>query len=349
MIVWAGVFTDRNMFKRLFIPLYLAALAGGLVAGCSTGGMLHNKAMMRGFNAIQHENMAWDKPAAHRSFQRMVELGSNAVVLIPFLEQDSPNSTMVRRSDAVTMPQLKAAIDYAHEYGQKIILKPQILVAASWAGEIDHELPQQWRAWFDSYSRQLLEYARFASDQGVDAFVIGTELSRASDRNEWSGLIKQLRSVYAGQLTYAAHNIDGVEGFRHWHELDAVSVTLYPSLGLSGKRAEMQQRIDATVQRLKLAVEHLDRPLWVLEIGMPSAQGASSKPWEWQHLKGAKVDLLIQKNALDIWLIALDKPWVDAVFIWAWYSDYNSGGSRDTDYTPQHKPAEAIVRRYWKS
>jgi len=334
------------MYSRFFA---LVLLVGGLLAGCSAGGALHNQAMMRGFNALQHENVAWGNPASHRSFKRMVELGSNAVVLVSFLEQDSPASTMVRRSNAVTVAQLQAAVDYAHEYGLKIILKPQMLVTESWAGEIDHELPQQWRAWFDSYSRHVLEFARFAAAQGVDAFVIGTELSRASDRVDWSGLIKQVRSVYAGHLTYAAHNVEGVERFRHWHELDAVALTLYPSLGPSGQRQEMKQRIDATVQQLKLAVQHLDRPLWVLEVGMPSARGASSKPWEWQRLKYAKVDLELQKNALDIWLNALDKPWVDAVFIWAWYSDYSSGGSRDTDYTPQHKPAESIVRRYWKS
>jgi len=337
------------MYNRLSILCCLALLTGGLLAGCASQGQLDNQAMIRGFNALQHENLAWDKPASRHSFKRMVELGANAVVLVPFLEQDSSASVRVRRSDAVTIAQLQAAVNYAHEYGLKIILKPQLLVADSWAGEIDHDQPQQWHAWFNSYSQHMLEYARFASVHGVDAFVIGTELSRAASRVDWPGLIKRVRAVYAGQLTYAAHNVAGVKAFRYWHQLDAVSLTLYPSLGLSGEREEMRRYVEATVQNLKLAVEHIDRPLWVLEIGMPSAQGASSKPWEWQHLKHAKVDLVLQKNALDIWLNALDKPWVSGVFIWAWYSDDHSGGSRDTDYTPQHKPAESIVRRYWRS
>ncbi len=327
----------------------LVLLLGGLLAGCATQGALHNQAMMRGFNALQHQQVGWDQPAARRSFKHMVELGANAVVLVPFLEQDSPVSTLVRRSDAVTMRQLQAAIGYAHAYGLKIILKPQILVAKSWAGEINHAQPQQWRAWFASYSRHVLEYARFASEQQVDAFVIGTELSRAADQVDWPGLIAQVRSVYAGKLTYAAHNVGGVDRFPYWHELDAVSLTMYPFLGLSGQRDEMQRHVDAAVQQLQLAVAHIDRPLWVLEVGMPSARGASAKPWAWQGLKHATVDLFIQKHALEIWLKALDKPWVDAVFIWAWYSDYNAGGSHNTDYTPQHKPAESVIRHYWKS
>lgn len=349
-MLWAGVFSDRNMYKRISTLLWLCMMfVGGLLAGCASGGLLENQAMMRGFNALQHENMAWDQPASQKSFRRMVELGSNAVILVPFLEQDSPASTEVRRSDAVTVSQLQAAIKYAHDYGLKIILKPQVLVKGSWAGAIDHEQPQQWKTWFDTYSRHLLEYARFASDQGVDAFVIGTELARAGEQVDWSGLIRRVRSVYRGKVTYAAHNVDGIKSFRHWHELDAVSLTLYPSLGVSGEKGEMQRYVEAAVEELKQTVQNMNQPVWVLEVGMPSARGSSSKPWEWQRLMHAQVDLALQKNALDIWLKALDRPWVDGVFIWVWYSDSGSGGGRNTDYTPQHKPAESIIRRYWKS
>jgi len=327
-------------------------LAGGQLAACVSGemnnGRLNHEGALRGFNALQHENVAWDNPAAHHSFRHMVALGANAVVLIAFLEQNGPGATQVRRSKAVTAAQLRAAIGYAHRNRLKIIFKPQLLVTGSWAGGISYQQPQQWQRWFDQYSREIVAFARFAADQGVDAFVIGTELSRATGHVDWSGLIKRVRSQYAGKVTYAAHNVEGVKRFGHWSELDVVSLTLYPSLGLSGERADMQLYIDAAVEKLKLAVQDLQQPLWVLEIGMPSARGASAKPWEWQGLKYAKVDLALQKDVLELWLKALDQPWVNGVFIWAWYSDYHAGGSHNADYTPQHKPAERMIRRYWK-
>jgi len=323
-----------------------ALLLIGVLAGCAGGGLQH-QSMLRGFNLLQHQNLGWDQPRAQQSLQRVARIGANAVVLIAFLEQDSPAALTVSRSGAVTMAQLKSAITHARHIGLKVILKPQMLVRGSWAGAITHAEPQQWQAWFASYSRQLIEYARFAAEQQVDAFVIGTELSGSVDRVNWPELIRQVRAVYGGTVTYAAHNLDGVRAFRYWQQLDAVSLTLYPSLGDSGRRDEMLAHIEAAVHELEAAVRDIDRPLWVLEIGMPSARGASSQPWAWQHLKQAKVDLGLQQLALELWLQALDKPWVDGVFIWAWYSDDRAGGRQDTDYTPQHKPAETVIQRYW--
>jgi len=224
-------------------------------------------------------------------------------------------------------------------------------VPGSWAGGIKHSDPYSWQAWFDSYSKRVIECARFVSGQGIDAFVIGTELTHATNYAPWPKLIAQLREILPESiiLTYAAHNIEGVKTFPHWQLLDAVALTMYPSLGETGTKEEMQVYIDRSVEELRLAVAEIERPLWVLEIGMPSAAGASARPWEWQSLKSAKVDLNLQRDALDIWLRALDKPWVNGLFIWAWYSDISSGGAGDADFTPQNKPAEQVIRRYWKS
>ena len=34
------------------------------------------------------------------------------------------------------------------------------------------------------------------------------------------------------------------------------------------------------------------------------------------------------------------------VFFWKWHPDYaGSGGAKDTEYTPERKPAEEVLRR----
>jgi len=326
----------------------MTLLASILLVACVSGPKIQNQTMMRGFNALQDDVIAWDSPDAHRSIQRMAASGANAVVFISFLKQSSPESVTVQESEAVTKAQLKSAINYARSIGLKVILKPQMLVSNSWAGGITHANPQQWHAWFESYSRQIIDLAVFAAAEHVDAFVIGTELFRANGHVDWSILIRAIRSVYHGQITYAAHNVDGLRAFQYWNQLDAVSLTLYPSLGSSGAKDEMQRRIDDAVASLHASVEGMDQPLWVMEVGMPSAQGAAEKPWEWHGLSSARVDLALQKNTLNLWIKALDQTWVDGVFIWAWYSDLDSGGRRNADYTPQNKPAEHVIRNYWK-
>ena len=346
MIRWAGVFIGKKMYNRLLL-LSIVCITG-LVTGCVSVGELKHQSMMRGFNVMQHENVGWNEPQARRSMQRMRRLGTNAVVLIAFLEQNSSSSLQVRHSDAVSFYQLKYAIEYAHDLDLEIILKPQMLVYNSWASAISHSSQREWNQWFESYSEHIIEYARFASKHQVQTFVIGTELSRASRYVDWPTLIRKVRAVFHGKLTYAAHNVEGIHAFPYWNQLDAVSLTLYPSLGSSGQYEEMQAYIHHALNRLHNAVQGIDLPLLVLEVGMPSASGASAKPWEWQRLKHARVDLRVQRDAIDIWLRALDQPWVDGVFIWAWYSDASAGGAMDADYTPQNKPAEQVIRRYWK-
>jgi len=335
---------------RRSIFFLVIMMVSALVVGCSSDG-LQNDQMMRGFNALQHKNTAWDNPVARRSVNKLAVMGSNAVVFIPFLEQDAADAVEIRKSDAVTEKQLAAAIGYAHDVGLKVIIKPQILIPGSWAGAIKHADPVGWQSWFDSYSKQIVACARFAAKHDVDGFVVGTELARASLHVDWPALIAQVREILPRpvQLTYAAHNTEGLKAFKYWKDLDAASLTLYPSLGSSGDKEDMQVHIEQAVEELREVAEKIERPLWVMEIGMPSAAGAFEKPWEWHTLKQAKVDLTLQRDALDLWLKALDQPWINALFIWAWFSDIKAGGINDTDYTPQNKPAEYIVRRYWKS
>ena len=345
MIIWAGGYIV-SMVKPV-MRWSMLALALTLLAGCAGEQLIQNKAMKRGFNALQHEKTPWDSAAAGRSMDRLTSLGANAVVFIAFMEQERADSVEVRRSGAVTMGQLKKAIGYARAHGLHVTLKPQMLVPGSWAGAIKQRSHYDWQVWFNNYSREMIEFAIFAQQQGVDALVIGTELAQASDQVNWPRLIGQVRRVFSGKVTYAAHNTEGVKRFAHWQLLDAVSLTLYPSLGRSGKPEEMQQRVAASVEQLRLAVQGIDRPLWVMEIGIPSAKGAAEKPWAWHGLKHAEVDLELQSQVLDIWLRVLDQQWVDGVFIWAWYSDSRAGGRFDTDYTPQNKPAEVVIGRYW--
>jgi len=346
MINWVGVCIGVSMGK--YVVFWRVLFVSVLLSSCATVGELKHASMLRGFNAMQHENVGWNQAPARQSLQDMVAVGSNAIVLVAFLEQDSASALQVRHSNAVTFYQLKKAIEYAHAVNLEVILKPQMLVHGAWASAIAHQQQWQWDAWFESYMQHVVQYAAFASQHGVQNFVIGTELSQAAQHVDWPRLIRKVRAVFSGKITYAAHNVAGIKAFPYWRDLDAVAVTLYPSLGNSGKKAEMQALLQESVNQLQLAVEAIDRPLWVLEIGMPSAVGAYVKPWEWQRLKQARVDVQLQATVLEMWLRALDQAWVQGVFIWAWYSDPAAGGLYDSDYTPQNKPAENVIRRYWR-
>lgn len=307
----------------------------------------------RGFNALQTSKVAWNNPGARQSLLNMVNVGANSVAVVVFLKQNGPSSTDIRVANNVTMGQLTAAIETAHQLGLKVVVKPQILVRGSWAGAISFSNSNQMQSWFRNYSSHLLQYARLSQRLGVEAFVIGTELKGIARDLPWLELIAQLRREFRGILTYAAHNVDGVENFPYWYKLDVIGVSLYPELGDMGEYDEMLTHVEHSMYKLGQAIKNQrTRTVWLLEIGMPSAEGYSSMPWEWKslHKKRDRVDLTMQTGAVAAWLNVINRTrYVDGVFFWSWYSDPYAGGAHDLDYTVQNKPAEIMIRQYWRN
>ena len=50
---------------------------------------------------------------------------------------------------------------------------------------------------------------------------------------------------------------------------------------------------------------------------------------------------------LEDWLAALDRPAIEGVLIWRWFTDPDAGGPADTDFTVQGKAAAAMLRHAW--
>jgi len=306
-------------------------------------------APQRGFNLLQVPAATFDHPAAAESMRRMVATGANAVILVPFFRQSRAGSAEIGFSDAVTDRQLHVAIENARKLGLKVILKPQILVDGGWAGDIKFGNDADEERWFKRYRDLIGYYARFAQRERIDTFVIGTELSGTETSTRWHDVIASVRAVFHGKLTYAAHGVEGVKRFPAWRELDLVGVNLYPKLGDSADKSSIREHMDQTVKELKELTRKILRPVWVLEVGIPSVQGALESPWDWRRLSdnNSEPKPATQKVVIEQWLEALQKPWIDAVFIWCWYSDPFAGGMNNIDYTLQNKPAELAVKCRW--
>jgi hypothetical protein len=336
----AGVFTGVNIRWVVVNAMSAVLLLGSTQLGAKT---------LHGFNYLQVPSATLDQPSARESLLRMKNIGADSVVLVPFFRQGRPNSGEIGFSDAVTDRQLRSAIENARQLNLSVILKPQILVDTGWAGDIRFGNDIDEERWFERYRDLLTYYARLAQSERVDAFVIGTELSGIETSARWHDIVVAVRKVYRGRLTYAAHGVEGVKRFSAWKEMDAVSVNLYPSLGENNDTGAIREHMERTLTQLRESTQELARPIWVLEVGIPSAKGALNMPWDWRRLNesGARPDVLIQSAVFRQWLEALDKPWVDAVFIWCWYSDPYAGGLGNNDYTLQNKPAEKQVSCLW--
>ena len=135
----------------------------------------------------------------------------------------------------MTDEELRQAIRDARALGLATVVKPQVWVEGSWAGAIALHSEDDWRAWFARYRDAIEHLARIAAEEQADVFCLGTELSGTIARPEWRDLIVEVRATYPGRLVYFAHNAEEAELAPFWGSLDAIGVTLYPSLGADGR------------------------------------------------------------------------------------------------------------------
>jgi hypothetical protein len=204
-----------------------------------------------------------------------------------------------------------------------------------------------WQEWFIAYRRELDRIARIADEENAEALAIGTELSKTTQRPQWNDLIGAARKAYGGQLLYVAHNIEEAEAVPFWGRLDTIGVTLYPPLGTDDDREGRRGKMGAIADRLDALAARTGKSILVGEIGLRSATGAAPKPWESAEERAGVADPALQAQVLGDWLVALDRPSIQGVLIWRWFTDPDAGGLADTDFTVQGKPAERVLLCAW--
>lgn len=332
----------KSCFKFHYtLIVMMVSMQGGLVHA-DHGGMYY-----QGVNYLQTESVSHNSFTGMQSLRRIKKNGANAIAIIAFMQQEKASASSIMASPAVTDHQLIQAIVDAQDIGLRVILKPQILVEASWAGEINPGADLGWEQWFDHYQQLILNYADIAQRFKVKTFVLGTELRHASVHPRFRELIFAVRERYQGEMTYAAHGVEGVRRFPYWSMLDSVSVTLYPSLGQDWSVDYMNAIMVGEIKALKQAMSTIEKPVWVAEIGISSKQGSFRSPWLFGQKQKGLPDEKMQAKVLDLWLTHLNQPWVHGVMIWNWFSDIDHGGVADTGFTIQNKSAEAVVSCYW--
>jgi len=328
------------------LRVFLLLCVSVLLISCNA-----NVNVLRGFNFLQDRQTAMDSPRICSSLQKLRQTGANSIIFIPFIKQKNKRSTNPSLASNVTDEQLIGGMREAQRQGLHVVVKPQLLVSGSWAGAIKLSTDADEQVWFKSYIRHVVHYAKIAEENKADAFVVGTEIKQLRKSKYWPDVIQAVRRHFSGHITYAAHNTDGVVEFPYWSLLDSIGVTLYPEFP---KNADVSQALavtDRVIGELEIASKkQVNKKVWILEVGMPSAEGWELHPWDWQKLRDEKprADSQAQAVIMKGWLTSVNRSWIEGIWIWQWSSSPQAGGKDDTDYTVQNKPAELIIQAAWQ-
>ncbi len=252
---------------------------------------------------------------------------------------------------------LVATTGMARRFGIRTILKPHLWVAGwrntVWTGEIKMKTDADWSAWFDSYRRFILHYAELAEAQGIEALVIGTELQGTTldHESDWRKIIRMVRNAYHGRITYAANWDHEFEALPFWDALDFAGIQAY--FPLSDKsEASLSDLLDGWERHLpalERVATRIQRPIVFTEVGYKSTDKASAEPWIWRT--DDKVNLEEQARCYEaMFRAAWSKPWFRGSFVWKWFPNFDTRGSpRDNNFTPQGKPAEGVMGRWYSA
>ena len=246
----------------------------------------------------------------------------------------------------------KQYIEMLKNNGVKVMMKPQIWI---WRGEFTGQMAmkseEDWKLLEKSYDDFILTYAKLAEETKAEILCIGTELEGfVKNRPDyWKRLIKKVKSIYSGKLTYAA-NWDEFTRTPFWEELDFIGVDAY--FPLSEEQYPTMDELKTGWQPWKAKLTDLssskNKPILFTEFGYRSMDYTAKKPW------------LVDRNEMDVNLKAQadatqaifdefwSEEWFAGGFIWKWFIHHDrSGGIEDNRFTPQNKPAEETIREFF--
>lgn len=297
------------------------------------------------FQFLKRNNIEW---------VTMVHWGFQDDFDSPVVTHHNGDSLGIHRSDSSWLSKLKLV----RAQGFKIFVKPHVWVTypteGKWRSDIFPICDENWEMWKASYRDFIFRYARIAEQAQAEMFCIGTEFSRLSVEKPlfWRELIREIRSIYSGKITYAANWYQEYENITFWEDLDYIGVQAYFPL-VEQEYPDVEQIAAGWKQYLpnmKVLHKKHKRKIIFTEMGYKSTSDSAITPWDWMddpYNSDKSFSLETQSNCYQAFFNTVwKKEWFAGVHIWQMRSDYvKVRGKNNLDFTPQGKPAEAIISK----
>ncbi len=231
-----------------------------------------------------------------------------------------------------------------------------------------------------SYTEYVLHYARMAEEENVELLGIGTEMDTAIhvSQAEWlKELLRQVRAVYKGAVTYDQHysavqhegrtfsepdpqywwQLAGVPSDIWTLDFDYIGLSVYDIAARAGAPndvADLTSRLQAFFEQVEAAHRKYGKPVLFLEFGQPNLDPALlGKPDTETFMKApVQAGYQLQTDFFTSFFSIADKyDWLQGGFIWEYWvmsnDECQTATCRSVNFTARGKPAEAVIRDYY--
>ena len=295
------------------------------------------------------------------AINRLIKNNIEWAAVIPFLYQDDETSNQIRPGNKTGIWSRRDStfirtINELHKKGIYAHLKPHLWLGNGWRSNLKMNSQKDWDVWFESYEKEMLHYAKMAEQTKVELFCIGTELrtSVINNQDKWISLIKKIRAVYSGKITYAANWDREFNEVAFWNELDYIGVQAYFPI-TKNKNPELQEIKEGWnrhINQLEALSKKYEKPILFTEIGYKSEASATIRPWEWDSffssLTRKKSDKTQQLAYEAMFEMLWEKDWFSGAYIWDWGArSKKENAAKSLDFSPQFKPAENTIAKWY--
>jgi hypothetical protein len=348
-----GLGGEERSMRAQTLAVPLAVLVAGV--SCSTGPEAKGAApgadgRQSGFALPAWNTGDYDSRQAPAYIRQIAATGAGWVQINPTWYQQTARDDALRTTgETASDAGVRHIIALARKAGLKVLLKPHVDLP----GDQDRAdiRPADPRRWFAAYTDFIVHYADLARRTHVAEFAVGTELAGVSrDRAGWLRVIGAVRRHYDGPLVYAA-NYDEYRTVAFWDALDLIGIDAYWPLARKPTTdvAALRRAWRPIAERLAAFSARTHRRILFTEAGYVSQRGSTVEPYSWTISRSGGDEE--QAAAYEALLATFGRyPWWAGVHWWMWDDWPGSGETpKNLAYTPHGKPAEQVVRHWWRS
>lgn len=298
--------------------------------------------------------------AAKESMNNVKSTGANWVSIpIPlFLETtDSSDpkpiyamlSTFDRLDETPVDKEINYAVTLAKNKGLNVMLMPTIEINRP--GFINSNLvgeefaPYQARRWFQFYQESLVRIAKLAEENGTDMLCIGHNLKHLSYyERHWNELIKAVKEVYSGKLTYSASTDMEFLKSGFWGKLDYIG--LIADFDIEIAHNTEKDHVIEKMDKLITVADYMKK-VWKKDVIITRASIHPAHELNDRN-KVVKIHHGSQANYYRGILEGIEKVGhIVGVFFGDWIPDPHFGGEKDVSLSPQNKESELVLREFF--
>ena len=360
----------RSVWRPIGLAGLILLLASGTVAWRCSAPDGEPQEFRRGMTiSCPRAGAIWGTDDMDVALAGAAEVGANWVAIHPYARIRQDGSVTFNHNMTHTDGYLAAAVGKVAARQQQLMLKPHL---AYWGqfesrGAITFTAPDQWRRFFEGYREFIVEQARFAARYRVPILSLGVELDQTTARPEWLEIIKAVRRVYSGHLTYAA-NWDSAPSVPFWDQLDSIGVQAYypvsavePASDAAPTELPSEEELASQWDRIMADLDQLRdhtgrREVIFTEIGYDRSPYGAIRPWESFH-GGDSYAPLRQRLMTAALQVPARYPWLKGMFWWKWMpgeeitgdQDFGGGIVRDGDFSMRHEEARQALSAIWRA